>query len=318
VDTKALMEGVAGSVAFDVPAAPFTSYHLGGPVAAWVEPRDVEDLCHLLGRLKGTGVRVLPLGGGSNVLFADAGFDGVVLRLGRSFQGVEVQGTRLRVKAATPLQVFLRRATEAGLGPFEFCAGIPGQVGGAVVGNAGGGKAWIGERVESVTVVGADGSTREIPAERLEFESRHSSLQDSLAMVVEATFRGDRMPHSELEKRNNDYLKARQAKQPHAERSAGSVFRNPEGDAAGRVIEFVGLQGLKVGGARVSDRHANFIVSDSGTASDVAEVMREVQRRVRESVGVRLKPEILPVGDWDWSKVGEIWWHREGPHVFRA
>jgi UDP-N-acetylmuramate dehydrogenase len=238
--------------------------------------------------------------------------------LGRDFQGVEVEGDRLTVKAGTPLQVFLRRATDAGLGGFEFTAGVPGLVCGAVVGNAGSRKDWLGQRVESMTVVAPDGTVRRLAGSDVAYSYRHTSLQDSGDVLAEVVLRGDPAPPAEIDAKVAVYLKGRLAKQPHAERSAGSVFRNPEGEAAGRLVEMAGLKGYRVGGARVSEVHANFIVADGDKAADVTEVMREVQKQVMEKNGVKLVPEILPAGDWLWDSVADIWWHRTGPYFFKA
>jgi UDP-N-acetylmuramate dehydrogenase len=318
VDWNELKSACAGRVEFGVPAAPATSYRLGGPTAAWVEPRDAQDLAAVMAFLHRHGAKYLPLGGGSNVLFADEGFEGTVVRLSRPFQGVEVEGEFLRVKAGTSLAAVVHHAMEAGLGGFEYFAGIPGQVGGAVAGDAGSGKEWIGERVESVTWVTSEGEIQNVSGRDVAFSYRHSSLQDTGCILVEVVFRGERRSAFEIEGTIADYLKKRHAKQPYTDRSAGSVFRNPEGEVAGRLIEEAGLKGYRVGGARVSEVHANFIVSDGGTASDVAAVMREAQRRVWEARGIRLVPEILPAGDWDWPSVSDIWWHREGPYGFKA
>jgi UDP-N-acetylmuramate dehydrogenase len=313
------LKGVCtGRVLLDIPAGPFTSYHLGGHAAAWVVPRDTEDLAACMAWLHGRGGRYLPIGGGSNILLADEGFDGVVVHLGREFQGVEVEGDRLRVKGGTPLQGFLRRATDAGLGGFEYCGGVPGLVCGAVAGNAGSRKEWIGQRIEALTIVEPDGTIRRLAGNKVAYTYRHSSLQDSGAILTEVVFRGDRMPPAEIDAKVAEYLKGRLSKQPHAERSAGSVFRNPEGDSSGRLIEAAGLKGYRVGGARVSEVHANFIVSDGEKAADVVAVMREAQKRVLEQSGIRLTPEILPAGDWDWPTVSDVWWHRSGPYFFKA
>jgi UDP-N-acetylmuramate dehydrogenase len=318
VDWNELKGACAGRVLLGIPAGPFTSYHLGGDASAWVTPKDTDDLAACMAWLHARGAGYLPIGGGSNLLLSDAGFDGAVVHLGREFQGVEVEGRSLRVKAGTPLQVFLRRATDAGLGGFEHCAGVPGLVCGAVVGNAGSRKDWIGSRVESLTVVTREGEVRRLGSGDVSFDYRHTSLQETGWVLTEVVLRGDPALPADIDAKVADYLRERKAKQPWAARSAGSVFRNPEGSAAGRLIEEVGLKGYRVGGARVSEVHANFIVSDGGWAADVAAVMREAQRRVWEERGIRLVPEILPAGDWDWPSVSDIWWHRTGPYGFKA
>jgi UDP-N-acetylmuramate dehydrogenase len=169
-----------------------------------------------------------------------------------------------------------------------------------------------------LTVVTKTGEVRKLGDGEYKTAYRRSSLRESGDLLVEAVIRADRMAAEDIEKGIRESLDARKAKQPLNERSAGSVFKNPEGDAAGRLVEAAGMKGFRVGGARVSEKHANFIVSDGGTAHDVAAVMREVQKRVREKNGVRLEPEILPMGAWNWAEVGDIWWQLKGPVFFTA
>jgi len=313
-----LKDILKGKVTLGAGAAPLTTYHLGGPLGALAEPKDLEDLGRLMAFLHARQGKYLVLGGGSNVVFADEGFDGVGIRLGRGFQGIQVEGDRLRVKAGTRLVTLMNRAREAHLGGLEFCAGIPGNVGGAVVGNAGARREWIGTRVEEVTVVTGRGEVKTLGMDQYRVGYRHSTLKESGDLVVEAVVRADREPAAVIEAKIKDYFQNRRGKQPRTEPNAGSVFKNPEGDSAGRMAEELGLKGFRVGGARVSEVHANFIVSDGGTAGDVVKVMREVQGRVREMFGVRLEPEVLPLGDWDWEAVGDVWWNRTGPVFYRA
>ncbi len=162
VDFRELKTLMKGKVELDHPIAPYTTYHLGGKAAAFVEPQSNEDLGGLLRYLTHAQAPYLMLGGGSNVLFADEGYGGVVIRLGRGFQGIHIEGDRVRVKAATKLVTVLAKAREAGLGGVEFFAGIPGTLGGAVVGNAGAKKAWIGPSVEELTIVTPHGEVKHL------------------------------------------------------------------------------------------------------------------------------------------------------------
>jgi UDP-N-acetylmuramate dehydrogenase len=318
VGWKELKGVVQGKVRLGEAAGPYTTYRLGGPLGALVEPAGVEDLAALMAYLHGGGGRYVVLGGGSNVLFADEGFDGVGIRLGRAFQGLKVEGTRIRVKAGTNLVTVMNRARVEGLGGLEFCAGLPGQVGGAVAGNAGARREWIGPRVEGLTLVTPRGEVRRVGPEGYRCAYRTSSLKASGDIVVEAVLRADKEPPGTIERKIRDYYQARRGKQPRAERNAGSVFKNPEDGAAGRLSEEAGMKGFRVGGARVSEVHANFIVSDGGSARDVVAVMREVQRRVKGRWGILLEPEIVPMGDWPWGDVADVWWNLKGPYHFKA
>jgi len=312
VELKELKKELKGRVELDYSMALCTSYHLGGKAGALVEPADVEDLKTLMSFLTAYQVRSLILGGGSNVLFADEGFAGVVIRLGRAFQGIQVEGERVRVKAATKLVTVLSRSREENLGGVEFFAGIPGTLGGAVAGNAGAKKAWIGPTVEELTIVNPQGETRVLKKADYSYGYRQSSLKMSGNVLVEAVLKLKKEPKAEIEKKVRDYFKTRRGKQPRTEPNAGSVFKNPEGNFAGRLTESLGLKGFKVGGAEVSRVHANFIVSDGkATAHDVAAVMREIQRRVWNEYQIRLEPEILPLGDWNWDEIKDVWWNLE-------
>lgn len=304
---------IEGRVILDAPLAPLTTYHIGGRASALAEPQGVEDLQELLRCLSHAGVSYLILGGGSNVLFADEGYQGVVIRLGRGFQGVEIEGTRVRAKAGTKLVTVLSKAREANLGGVEFFAGIPGTIGGAVVGNAGAKRAWIGPFVEEVTIVNSRGEMKKLTGGELVFGYRSSSLKMSGNVLLEVVLGLKKEPKAMVEKKVREYFKARRGRQPRTEKNAGSVFKNPPGEFAGRLTESVGLKGFKVGGAQVSAIHANFIVNDgTATAHDVVGVMREIQKRVGEATGIRLEPEILPMGNWNWEEIKDVWWNLKG------
>ncbi len=310
VDLTELKDLIKGKVQLDQPIAPYTTYHLGGKATAFVEPQSTEDLAELLRCVSHAGVPTLILGGGSNVLFADEGFQGVVIRLGRGFQGLKISGNKVIAKAGTQLVSVLNKAREAGLGGVEFLAGIPGTVGGAVVGNAGAKKAWIGPSVEDLTIVTARGEIKKLAKAEYWYGYRASSLKMSGNVLVEVSLKLKKEPKAVIEKKVKEYFKNRRGKQPRVEKNAGSVFKNPEGEFAGRLIEAAGLKKFKVGGAQVSGIHANFIIND-GTASahDVVAVMREIQKRVQTEYRVRLEPEILPLGDWNWSEIKDVWWN---------
>jgi UDP-N-acetylmuramate dehydrogenase len=313
VNFEELSRLIDGRVSLDAPLAPLTTYHIGGRASVLVEPQGVEDLQELLRCLSHAGVPYLTLGGGSNVLFADEGYQGAVIRLGRGFQGVEIEGTRVRAKAGTKLVTVLAKAREANLGGVEFFAGIPGTIGGAVVGNAGAKKAWIGPFVEKVDLVTPRGERKTLAGGEMGFGYRSSVLKMSGNILAEVVLRLKKEPKELVEKKVREYFKARRGRQPRTEKNAGSVFKNPPGDFAGRLVDSVGLKGFRIGGAQVSRVHANFIVND-GTASahDVVGVMREIQKKVREATGIRLEPEILPLGNWNWEEIKDVWWNLRG------
>jgi UDP-N-acetylmuramate dehydrogenase len=238
------------------------------------------------------------IGRGSNLLVADAGWPGIAVVLGRGFRGVEVDGVVVRAGAAEPMPALSRAVARHGLGGLAFGVAIPGTVGGAVRMNAGahGGEirdvlAWA-----EVARMGAGGALERWDAQRLGFSYRHSDLAAD-AIVTQVEVRLARTDADRLAAQMTEMRRWRRENQPINEPSCGSVFRNPSGDSAGRLIEAAGCKGLRVGGAQVSDRHANFItVAPGARAGHVHEIIRRVQRRVHETTGISLRTEVLLVG----------------------
>ena len=290
----------------DEPLARHTYMRLGGPAAYFGEPADLEALRQVVAWAASKGLPVRAIGGGSNVLVADGGVAGVVLSLRAACGEVSFQGARVAAGGAVMLPALARAAASHDLGGLEFAIGIPGTVGGALQSNAGIGDGRdIGGLVETVDVL-EDGAVHTLGRGALEFHYRTTSLRGSGAIVLGATLQLEPRPRAECEAEMARLLEARQASQPTAERNAGSIFRNPSDDVAGRLIEAAGCKGLSVGGAQVSELHANFVVHDgSATASDVAALMLEVRTRVAADSGVTLVPEV------------EWWGDGERPAVFR-
>lgn len=182
-----------------------------------------------------------------------------------------------------------------------------------MVGNAGAKKAWIGPTVEELTIVTPRGEMKHLKKSDYQYGYRQSSLKMSGNVLVEVVLKLKKEPKGDIERKVRDYFKVRRGKQPRVERNAGSVFKNPEGNFAGRLTESVGLKGFRVGGAKVSEIHANFIVNDGkASAHDVVAVMREIQRRVFAEYKIRLEPEILPLGNWDWDEIKDVFWNLKG------
>ena len=280
------------------PLARHTYLRLGGPARYLAIPEDIEQLQQLLGWARAEGLSLRVLGGGSNLLVADGGIDALVVSLRRAAGSFTFIGERVVAGAAVMLPALSRAAAERGLGGLEFAIGIPGAVGGALNSNAGiGDGRSVGLLVEEVEVLGGRGRST-IPRSELLFGYRRSSLRGAGVMVLGATLRLQPRPKEEIEAELRTLLDHRQATQPTAGPNAGSVFRNPEGDYAGRLIEAAGCKGLSVGAATVSELHANFFVHDgTATTADMVELMAQVQRRVLDHAGVRLQPEIEWWGD---------------------
>ncbi len=282
----------------DHPIGPLTTYRVGGAAALFVAVEDVATLTALATAVARSGVGVLVVGRGSNLLVADRGFDGLALQLGEAFATVEVDRSEATVLAggAASLPVVARRSAAAGLRGFEWAVGVPGSIGGAVRMNAGGHGSDMAASLRSVRVVDlASGEDDEVPASLLDLSYRHSNVSPT-QVVVAATLAlrpGDRL---EAEAEIADIVSWRRSHQPGGA-NAGSVFTNPPGDSAGRLIDAAGCKGLRIGSAEVSTKHANFIQADpDGSADDIVALMDEVRRRVLADSGVELAAETRLVG----------------------
>ena len=287
--------------------AELSTYRVGGPVAVLVRAKDVDALTTVAEVARRHRPRLLVIGRGSNLLMSDAGFSGLVVVLEGDFEAIDVPGggenesPAVRAGGAVPLPVLARRAAAGGLAGLEFYVGIPGSVGGAVRMNAGGHGRETGEVLRRAWVLDLlDGGGHPRASARdvvdLELEYRHSNLRPS-EVVTAAEFAVTRDDPAACEARVAEIVRWRREHQPGGQ-NAGSVFRNPPGDSAGRLIEAAGLKGLRVGGAVVSDKHANFFQAEAGaTARDVLDLVAEVQRRVAKTTGVELVPELHVVGD---------------------
>jgi UDP-N-acetylmuramate dehydrogenase len=285
-------------VRFGYRLAPLTSFRLGGPAAIYLEAESTDDLRAVAWALREAQVPLLVIGKGSNVLVSDDGFPGVVLRLGRSFRWAARDGERLAAGGAMPLPALAGVAFQHGLAGLEFGVAIPASLGGSVRMNAGAHGHSLDEVVEEVELFDiADERVRVVPVVEAGFRYRDSGLPDR-GVVIGATLRlhpGDR---EDIRQRMDEARAWRRATQPLAEPNCGSVFKNPPGDHAARLIEAAGAKGLSVGGARVSEKHANFIVAAPGaSATDVHRLIVSLQERVRDRFGVDLEPEVRLVGD---------------------
>jgi UDP-N-acetylmuramate dehydrogenase len=288
----------------EVPLARHTYMRIGGPAAYFGIPEDLDQFTRIASWARAQGLRLRVLGGGSNVCVADEGVRDVVVSLRRACGSSAFDGVEVTAGAAVMLPALARAAAERDLGGLEFAIGIPGSVGGALQTNAGiGDGRCIGDLVRSVDVWREDatgGARITLPAAAITFDYRHTSLRGSGDLVLGATLTLTPRPRAECEAEMRRLLETRQRTQPTAEPNAGSIFRNPAGDSAGRLIDTAGCKGLAQGHARVSTLHANFIVHDGqGTAAEIAALMAEVQRRVLAASGVRLRPEVEWWGDGD-------------------
>jgi len=286
-----------GEVLYDEPMSRHTSYRIGGPADVMVCPRSVQGIQAALRIARQYGASVFVLGGGSNLLVRDGGLRGMVLNLYGTLKGIRAEGEEVTAEAGAKVTALVNFCARRGLAGLEPMAGVPGSVGGAVKGNAGAFGATISDHLTSVRVLELTGEERVLTREVLRFAYRQSSLTEG-EVLVSATFRLRRHNAAALQRRVAQILEERKARQPVEWRSAGSVFKNPPGDFAGRLIEGAGLKGARVGDAMISPKHGNFFLNlGQATARDVLALIALAQERVRERTGVSLELEVRVVGE---------------------
>ncbi len=289
----------------DAPLAPLTTFKVGGPAEFLADISSEAELRALVREASDAGIPVTPLGGGSNVLVADEGIRGVVVRL-RLTDIERVDRETVRAGAGVTINGLVRWTIGRGLAGLEAWAGTPGTVGGAIRGNAHWGGQDIATRVRSVTLAARDGSIVDVPGDQMGFAYDRSRIIDTGEIVVAASFAVAEGNVEELRARARASLHYRKQTQPLAMPSAGCIFQNPSPDdavpagiprSAGALIDRAGLKGLRIGGARISERHANFIVNDGGaTADDIRQLIERARDEVRRRFGVELRDEVVCLG----------------------
>lgn len=282
----------------DLPLAPLTTFRIGGPAAIYLEAESDDDLVAASEALAGSGLPVAVLGKGSNVLIADDGFPGLVIRLGRGYRWASREGERLTAGGAMPLPALAGIAMRHGLAGLEFGVAIPATLGGAIRMNAGAHVRFMSDVVERVEMFRLGTGTRAaVLADDVGFAYRSSALPAD-AVIVGATSRLAEGEASDIREAMDEARRWRRRTQPLAEPNCGSVFTNPPaGPAAASLVEEVGAKGLRVGGASVSAKHANFIVTtDRATAGDVVALIERVREMVERRTGIRLELEVQLIG----------------------
>jgi UDP-N-acetylmuramate dehydrogenase len=285
-----------GSVAENEPLSRFTTWRIGGPARFFCRVRTEAGLARVLAAASSDGLPLALLGMGSNILVADAGFPGYVLRLEGDFLKVQIEGARLTAGGGAALGGVCAAAARAGLSGIEAISGIPSSIGGAVRINAGAYGGEIFDVLETVRLVSRSGEIREVSASEIPHGYRWTLLIETREIVGRAVLRLTPAPKEEIEARTRAVAEKRRGALP-SEPNAGSVFKNPDGDYAGRLIEACGLKGERAGGAMISPRHANVIVNTGGAGSaDVLALMRRMRDEVRDKFGVTLSPEVEMLG----------------------
>ena len=296
VDALVPIEGVRGRIARDAPLAPLVWFKAGG-MADWLfEPADLADLEHFLEALGGK-LPVMALGLGSNLIVRDGGVPGVVIRLGKPFARVEVRESSVLACGAGAHGILVAStARDAGIAGLEFLRGIPGTVGGFVRMNGGAYGREVADILVDCDVVLPDGECQTLPAGELRYSYRHSELPEG-AVVVAARFRGTPGDPKAIGAEMDRVARAREATQPLRTKTGGSTFKNPPGHKAWELIDRAGCRGLKLGGAQVSEKHANFLINTgTATSADIEGLGELVREKVYASSGVGLEWEIQRVG----------------------
>ena len=302
-----LRERFGDRVRFAEPLSRHTSFRIGGPADAWIEVSSAAELLGVQRTARDHGVPLAVLGIGTNVLVADRGMRGIVVKLGRALGQFDWQpaadgGWQVRAGAAAPFKKLVMDAAARGLTGLEFAEGIPGSIGGGLLMNAGAFGGEISHCVTGILVVDAQGGERHLPRAALRFGYRRFDLPPD-HVVTHVDFALAVGQPEAIRAVMAETKRKRDKKQPLGFPNAGSVFKNPPGEFAGKLIEAAGLKGHRVGGAMISAQHANFIVNCGGaTAADVKRLMDEVTETVWRARAIRLVAEIKLVGDWEARK----------------
>ncbi|WP_026506552.1 UDP-N-acetylmuramate dehydrogenase [Butyrivibrio sp. MC2013] len=286
-------------VLFDEPMSRHTTFKVGGPAKYFIRPSDAEALASLIAFLKKEKISYYVTGNGSNLLVSDKGYDGVIISTS-AMDEVTVDGNRIVAAAGAMNSRIASAALEHSLSGMEALSGIPGSIGGGVTMNAGAYGSEMKDIVELVEAITPEGKRVCLSNEQMDFSYRSSAVR-KLGLIVVSVILCLSMGDRELIKEDmGDYAARRRDKQPLEYPSAGSTFKRPAGNYAGKLIEEAGLKGFSVGSAAVSDKHAGFVINKGGaSADDVYQVIRQVQDRVEEKSGIRLETEVVLLGEFE-------------------
>jgi len=296
---RELGAGLKGRLLLDEPMSRHTTLRVGGPADYLVFPQDLDDLRLVLGLCRREGIPAKCLGNGSNVLFGDKGFRGMVVKLTPRFNDIHFNAEGVVVGAGAKLAAVVEAAAVAGWSGLESTVGIPGTMGGAIVTNAGTDTGSVGDLVAEALLLDESGQERWVQGKDLAYGYRSSALAGARLVVLAARLSLTPSPTSEIRAKIERLRIKRSSRQPLGCRTAGSTFKNPPGIAAGKLLDRAGAKGKTIGDAQVSTKHANFIVNrGSATAADVRALMEWMQDLVERVHGIRMEPEVEIVGEW--------------------
>ena len=276
-----------------------TTFRVGGEAACLIKVSNSNELSKIITFLRQTEHDFFVLGNGSNLLVSDRGYEGVVLKLEGEFSEIKTDGLKIISGAGASLAAVARTAMEEELTGMEFASGIPGTIGGAIVMNAGAYDGEMKQVVKEVTVMDQEGNILVLDNDTMEFGYRTSVIKNRPFIVLSTVLMLQEGEKDKIKRKMDDFAERRREKQPLEYASAGSTFKRPEGYFAGKLIMDAGLRGFSIGGARVSDKHCGFIINTGNdSATDIAELIDEVQERVKEQFGVMLEPEVIRIGQF--------------------
>jgi UDP-N-acetylmuramate dehydrogenase len=292
---------IDGTLRVEEPMHRHTTFEVGGPAELYVRPRSESDVQRIIRAAGDTGAPIFTLGGGSNILVSDRGVRGIVMDM-RDFSDTRREGRKFTSGAGLAISDAAERAAEEGLAGLHFLYAMPGSVGGAVWMNARCYGSSIVDVLEEVSVVSETGELESYVPKDEDFGYKRSPFQGRNAVIIEASFRLTPADTAEIRAEMDGYYADREGKGHFAAPSAGSVFKNNRafGSPTGALVDTLGLRGTQIGGARLSDRHANIIVNTGGaSATDILRLIELIERRVHEELGLELEREVLLVGDWE-------------------
>jgi UDP-N-acetylmuramate dehydrogenase len=295
-DLKARMPDLRGRLTANAPLSDITWFRVGGPAQVLFAPADEADLAYFLKNI-GPDVPVFVVGLGSNLLVRDGGVPGVVIRLGRGFNEISTDGIRLTAGTAVPDVKVARAAAEAGIAGLSFYRGIPGSIGGALRMNAGAHGTETKDVLIEARAVDRQGNIHVLSLADMKFTYRHCGIPSDW-IFTQATYEGKPGDPDEIQKEMDEVADYREKNQPVRERTGGSTFKNPPGNSAWKLVDAAGCRGFRVGGAKVSEMHCNFLINDSKASGEDVETLGEtVRARVKAASGVTLEWEIIRLGE---------------------
>ena len=288
---------ISGKISFNESLSKLSWFNLGGLAKVLFRPKNLQELSIFLKEIKGIN-KIKVLGAGSNTLIRDGGFDGIIIKIGKSFSHLSLFDSNIIIAGASALDKNVSNfALESSLSGFEFLSCIPGTIGGAVRMNSGCYGEEISRILISVQVMDFNGNIKVIQSSDIKFRYRGSNLDDNL-VFISATFKGEKDNKSNIRKKINSFINQKKSSQPLKIKTCGSTFKNPENNKAWKLIKDSGCVGLKIGGAQISEKHCNFFINNGNAKSeDLEQLISQVQNKVLEKTGINLELELQIIGE---------------------